>query len=229
MDLTTILQISESVGINDQRFIGQTISRNQRISTSEIVGVVPFAFELKPMNFLRYSESRQLLSALRVPDRQYEQYLNFKSTGWVNYITYRGDMTPLEIAASNFSNTSTAKNLIMVDIPSSVVAEDYVVRTGDFCQYGRFTYIATADVLRGNESSVTIPVHRNIIQNSIGNVSCVIGEHGETINFGEQTFDGVTFPVILREYPTYTLIPITNDSYIQWNGAFNAFENVVGT
>ena len=50
--LNTILAIAESVGINDQRFIGQMISRNQRISTSEIIGVQPFGFEMKPMNYL---------------------------------------------------------------------------------------------------------------------------------------------------------------------------------
>ena len=53
--LNTILSISESVGINDQRFIGQMMSRNQRISTSEIIGVQPFGFDMKPMNYLFYA------------------------------------------------------------------------------------------------------------------------------------------------------------------------------
>jgi len=57
MSLTNILAISESVGINDQRFVGQMVSRNQRITTSEILTVVPFAFEMKPMNYLYYSQN----------------------------------------------------------------------------------------------------------------------------------------------------------------------------
>ena len=80
--LNTILAIAESVTINDQRFVGQVLSRNQRISTSEIIGVQPFAFEMKPMNYLLYSQNRQLLSSLRAADREYEQYLNFGVTGW---------------------------------------------------------------------------------------------------------------------------------------------------
>ena len=40
MGITTILSVSESVGINDHRFVGQVLSRNQKISTSEIVTVV---------------------------------------------------------------------------------------------------------------------------------------------------------------------------------------------
>jgi hypothetical protein len=44
---------------------------------------------------------------------------------------------------------------------------------------------------------------------------------------GGSTYAGVTFPVILREYPTYTLVPMTNDSFIQWNGPFVAIEDVL--
>jgi hypothetical protein len=39
---------------------------------------------------------------------------------------------------------------------------------------------------------------------------------------GGDIYVGVTFPVILREYPTYTLMPMQNDSFIQWNGGFRA-------
>ena len=64
-NLTTILSISESVMINDQRFVGQIISRNKRISTSEVMTVVPFQFTFKPMNYLLYSQNRALLANLR--------------------------------------------------------------------------------------------------------------------------------------------------------------------
>ena len=78
--LNQILAISEQVTINDQKFVGQVVSRNQRISTSEILTVQPFAFEMKPMNYLLYSQNRTLLSQLRVADKATEQYLNFGST-----------------------------------------------------------------------------------------------------------------------------------------------------
>jgi hypothetical protein len=78
MSLTTILANSESISINDHRFIGQVLSRNQRIATSEILTVQPFQFEMKPMNYLLYSQSRSLLSILRTNDRQLEQYLKMQ-------------------------------------------------------------------------------------------------------------------------------------------------------
>ena len=136
--LNQILAISESVGINDHRFIGQVLSRNQRISTSE-----------------------------------------------------------------------------------------YIVKTGDFLQIDRYAYIATANVLRGVGSTVNIPVHRTIMTTLVSPLDAVIGQYGITTSLGGNTYIGVTFPVILQEYPTYTFIPMTNDSFLAWNGSFKAVEVVL--
>ena len=226
MSLTTILSVCESVGINDHRFIGQLISRNQRISTSEILTVVPFSFDMKPHNYLLYSQSRSLLNSLRIPDKALEQYLNFSTTGWVNYIKYQGDMTSLQIANCVFTTGSANKNLQLGSLPS-INEFAYIVKAGDFCQVGRYAYIATEDVQRGTGSTVVIPVHRNLITPVTANIAAVIGEFGTTIALGGDSYQGVTFPVILRDYPTYTLVPMTNDSFISWSGNFVAFESVL--
>jgi len=226
MALTDILAISESVGINDQRFVGQVVSRNQRISTSEIITVVPFAFEMKPMNYLLYSKNRSLLNSLRIPDKSLAQYLNFGSTGWVNYIAYQGDMTAGQITSCQWQTSSANKVLVLGNLPS-ISSALYVVKAGDFCQVGLYSYIATADVLRGSGTTVSIPVHRNLISTLGTPINAVIGQYGTTISMGGSTYTGTTFQVILRDYPTYTLTPITNDSFIQWSGTFKAFEVVL--
>ena len=225
-NLNTILSIAESVGINDQKFVGQMISRNQRISTSELLTVQPFAFEMKPMNYLLYSQNRELLSALRVADKSTEQFLNFGSTGWNSYISYQGDMSSAQIGACEWTSASANKTLVLGTLPS-ISSTAYIVKTGDFCQVGRYAYIATADVQRGSGSTVNIPVHRNLIDTLVSAVGAVIGQYGTTISLGGGTYTGVTFPVILREYPTYTLVPMTNDSFISWNGPFVAIEDVL--
>lgn len=226
MSLQNILSIAESVGINDQRFVGQTVSRNQRIKTSEILTVVPFVFELKPMNFLRYSQSRSILNGLRIADKALEQYLNFSTTGWVNYIKYQGELTSGQIASCQWQTASANQTLVLGNLPS-VASTTYIVRIGDFCQVGRYSYIATSDVQRGSGSTVNIPVHRNLITTLVSPVNAVIGQYGTTTSLGGSTYTGVTFPVILREYPSYALVPITNDSFIQWSGSFKAFESVL--
>lgn len=226
MSLNTILQISESIAINDQKLVGQVLSRNQRISTSELLTVQPFEFTMNPMKYLLYSQNRDLLSALRVADKATEQYLNFTNIGWLNYVAYQGDMTSGQIASCQWQTSSANKTLVLGSLPT-ISSGSYIVREGDFCQVGRYTYIATADVQRGGGSTVNIPVHRNLIDTLASPVNAVIGQYGTTISLGGTTYTGVTFPVILREYPTYTLVPMTNDSFISWNGPFVAIEDVL--
>jgi hypothetical protein len=224
--LNTILSIAESVGIEDQRFIGQMMSRNQRIATSEIIGVQPFGFEMKPMNYLLYSQNRPLLSSLRATDRQFEQYLNFGVTGWANYIYYQGDMTSVEIGTCQYQTSSANKTIVLGSLPT-MGATEYIVKTGDFLQIDRYAYIATADVQRGGASTVNIPVHRTIMTTLASPMNAVIGQYGTTQSIGGNTYTGVTFPVILQQYPNYTLIPMTDDSFIQWSGTFKAIEAVL--
>ena len=226
MSLNTILEVSESIAINDQKLVGQILSRNQRISTSELLTVQPFEFTMNPMKYLLYSQNRDLLSSLRVADKATEQYLNFTNIGWLNYVAYQGDMTLGEIAACQWQTSSANQTLILGSLPS-ISATDYIVKVGDFCQVGRYAYIATADVQRGGGSTVNIPVHRNLIDTLVSAVGAVIGQYGTTISLGGTSYTGVTFPVILREYPTYTLVPMTNDSFISWNGPFVAIEDVL--
>jgi hypothetical protein len=226
MSLNQILAISESVGINDQRFIGQVLSRNQRLSTSEVLTVVPFEFTLKPMNFLYYSENRDLLANLRYFDKALTQYLNFGATNWENYIWYQGDMNSGALASCQWQTSSANKTLVLGSLPS-ISSTSYIVRAGDFCQVGLYSYIATSDVQRGVGTTVNIPVHRNLLTPVTSPINAVIGQYGTTVSMGGSTYTGITFPVILREYPTYTLNPITNDSFIAWDGQFKAMEVVI--
>ena len=226
MSLQTILSVAESVGINDHKFAGQMLSRNMRISTSEILTVQPFGFTLKPMNYLLYSQNKAVLSSLRVADRITEQYLNFASTGWVNYISYGGNMTSVQIAATLVQTGSTGKTIILGSLPA-ITSTAYIVRAGDFIQIGRYAYIATADVQRGGTSTVSIPIHRPLLTTVSAPTTPVIGQYGTTAALGGNTYTGITFCVIVKDYPTYTLTPITNDSFIAWDGSFTAMEVVL--
>jgi hypothetical protein len=202
------------------------LSRNQRISTSEIITVVPFSFDMKPMNYLLYSQNRALLNSLRIPDMALQQYLNFGTTGWANYITYQGSMNSVQISACQWQTSSANKTLVLGSLPS-ISSGSYIVKAGDFCQVGLYPYIATEDVERGVGSTVDIPVHRNLITTLASPLSAVIGQYGTTVSMGGSTYTGTTFQVILRAYPTYTLMAYANDSYIQWSGGFSAFEAVL--
>jgi len=226
MSLQTILSVAESIGINDHKFAGQMLSRNMRLTTSEVLTVQPFEFMIRPMSYLLYSQNRVVLSTLREADRISEQYLNFGTTGWLNYIAYRGDMTSGQIAACEFQTATANKTIVLGSLPS-ISSSAYIVKTGDFLQIGRYAYIATADVQRGVSATVNIPVHRTVLTTLTSTMAAVIGQYGTTQTLGGSTYTGITFPVFLRDYPTYTLVPMTNDSFISWNGEFKAIESVL--
>jgi hypothetical protein len=109
----------------------------------------------------------------------------------------------------------------------SISPSDYIVKIGDYLQIDRYAYIATSNVQRGSGSIVYIPVHRTIMTTLISPMEAVIGQYGITQSLGGNTYVGVTFPVILTEYPNYTLVPMTNDSFISWSGTFKAIEAVL--
>lgn len=197
-----------------------------RISTSEILTTQPFQFGMKPMNYLLYSQNRAVLSALRVADRITEQYLNFGTTGWLNYIAYQGNMTGVQAAATQIQTSSANKNIVLGNLPG-IATSAFVVKAGDFIQIGRYAYIATADVLRGGGATVSIPVHRSLMTTVSVATNAVIGQYGTTAALGGSTYTGITFPVVLRDYPTYTLVPMTNDSFLSWSGEFSATEVVL--
>jgi hypothetical protein len=226
MSLQSILSVAESVGINDHKFAGQMMSRNMRISTSEILTSQPFMFTMKPMNYLLYSQNKGVLSALRVADRITEQYLNFGSTGWINYIAYGGDMSSAQITACQVQTSTAGKTIVLGNLPS-ISSSAYIVKVGDFIQIDRYAYIATASVQRGVAGTVSIPVHRSILTTVSSPVAPVIGQYGTTIALGGSSYTGVTFCVVAKDYPTYDLVPITNDSFISWTGAFSAMEVIL--
>lgn len=226
MALQNILSVAESVGINDHKFAGQMLSRNMRLTTAEVLTVQPFEFTIRPMNYLLYSQNRAVLSSLREADKISEQYLNFGNTGWLNYIAYRGDMTSAQIAACNFETSTANKTIVLGSLPA-ISSTAYIVKTGDFLQINRYAYIATADVQRGIGATVNIPVHRTILTTLTSTMPAVIGQYGTTQTLGGSTYTGVTFPVVLRDYPTYSLVPMTNDSFISWSGEFRAIESVL--
>lgn len=226
MALTEILAASESVTFKDQKIVGQVTSRNLKISASEYLSTQAFQFTFKPNSYLRYSQNRLLLSQLRVADKVTEQYLNFSSTGWVNYIAYQGDMTFTQIGSCQWQTGSNGMNLVLGSLPS-ISSTAYIVKAGDFCQVGRYSYIATANVLRGTTPTVSIPVHRSLIEPVASAIGAVIGQYGTTTSMGGTTYTGITFPILLTDYPTYTFSPIANDSYIVWDGSFKAYEAIL--
>lgn len=229
MSLQAIVAQSESFGINDHRVIGQTVSRSLHILTSEIMSAQPFSFTFKPHNYMRFSQSRQILQALRKEDRLTEQTINLAVTGWKSIIAYQGTLPNTAVLYVNSTPTETTFNWSATGLVSG--ATYTVFKAGDLVQWGRYAYYIVSDVtatVAAASSAVSgvATVHRTILQTVTSSTQMAFGERGIT-TVGGVPYAGVTFPVIVREYPTYTLKPITNDSFIEWDGSFSVMENII--
>ena len=226
MAITELVAQAEMFSINDQKLVGQSLTRNQRIFTSEIQTVVPFGFVFKPNAYQQYSLWRDILADLRYRDRSQEDYLNMAQTGWVNTIAYRGSLSSDQIDALVATSASSGKNLVLSSLP--VAAETLAIcQPGDFIQIGRYAYIATSQVLRGVGTTVTVPVHRALLNTITSSRQVVIGQYGTTESLGGNSYTGITFCTILRDYPQFTHMPMKDESFISWNGNFTALESVL--
>jgi hypothetical protein len=100
--------------------------------------------------------------------------------------------------------------------PAGWSPTQYLFRAGDFLQIGIYSYKVTSDVLRGSAGTVTFNLHRPIIGTpTIGTALTAVGSD-------------CTFYLLASQCPTYTLNPMTNGAFVQWDGDFVFIEDITG-
>lgn len=138
-----------------------------------------------------------------------------------NWATY-GGVSYTRIVMSAPANVSSPRLPVAVPaiftktVTTAVSATTVLFRRGDLIQpaNSRYPYSVTEDVLRGSNSTVTVPLHRAIITSE--NITVT----GQNLKIGNQ----VTWRVIVMGLPTYTLI---NRQRVQYNGDFELIEKVI--
>jgi hypothetical protein len=95
----------------------------------------------------------------------------------------------------------------------SVATTVVIFKPGDFLQLGIYSYKVTTQVLRGSGSTVSVTLHRPVIG---------------TPSVGTLTAVGVncTFYLLAESCPTYSLNPMTNGAFVQWDSAFVFREDI---
>lgn len=216
MSFQDIFEISQSITVNNQRTVGQQISRSGQVRVAEYLTAVPFVFTVRAHNFLYYPQARQILNSLEVTDRQLVNTVTFASPNLQWFTSYQGGLTYaqysiLQIASIPPANATTISIKNLPTVASSVV----VLKAGDFIQIGNYPYKITQNVLRGTASTIAVTVNRpiNIV--------------GLTINQVIKVGNDVTFSLLMEAYPTYTLNPMTNGAFIQWDSDF-VFREALG-
>jgi len=195
MSIQTIIDNATFITVDKRKVASQIITRSGRIKTAEVTNAVPYRFTVGMHEALLYSENRDLLEELDSLDVITEEEIDIGSTNTgLSYVTaYRGDGYTSSITVTSAS----ASNIVLST--GSASGSGTFLKKGDFIQLDtnyRYPYQVTADVA-WNGSSITVPIHRNFIEQSGYTVS------GKGILLGSD----VTWRVKMVAKPNYSIVP----------------------
>jgi hypothetical protein len=215
--MQNIFEISQSISVQNHRTVGQQVSRSGQMRVAQYLTAVPWVFTVKPHNFLYYPQARQILNELEVLDRQISQPVSFISKNLQWFTSYQGSMTLLQSAGLLLASLPPANSTVITIKGLPTISQySFLFRAGDFIMVGDYPYKVTQDVYRGVASTVQVYINRPIIYSSALIVD-------STIVVGNDVF----FTLYMETFPTYTLMPMTNGAFIQWDSDF-VFREAVG-
>ena len=201
MSFQTVFEIQQSMAVNNRRMVGQQVSRSGYMTVAQYLTAVPWVFTVTPHNFLYYPQARQIIHAIDNKDSQLPETITFSSSNLSWFTRYQGDVT-----APAFTLASTPAPNTQVLSMNVTAGAGYAFRAGDFCMVNGYTYKVTADVLRGT-GVASVPIHRPLIGTPASGTTVYVGNN-------------CTFTVVAEQCPTYTLTPMTNGAFVNWNDAF---------
>jgi hypothetical protein len=212
MSFQTILEVQQSLGVNNRRTVGQQVSRSGQIREAQYLTAVPWVFTVVPHNYLSYATSRQIIQTIDNLDRQLPETITFNTANLRWFTSYQGGAattpTTITLAATPAVNSQT---LQLANVPASTGA---VFKAGDFIMIGGYTYKITTDAFVAG-SLATVLIHRPVIGFPVA---------GDAVACG----NNCTFTVLAEKCPTYTLTPSPGSAFVNWDDAFVFREDIPG-
>ena len=191
MSFQTVFENQESMTVNNRRMVGQQVARSGFITVAQYLTSVPWVFTVTPNNFLYYPTARAIIQAIDNKDRQLPETITFNSSQ-LSWFTQRlGTATTATLNGAPTPNTQTL-----------ALNSNGTFKAGDFIMVGGYTYKITAD-----SAGSSVNIHRPLI----GTPSS-----GATVSIG----NACTFSVVAEVCPTYTLTPMTNGAFVNWDQPF---------
>ena len=214
MSFQTIFNIQQSMQVNTRRVVGQQVTRGGQIRTAQYLNAVPWVFTVVPHNFLYYPQARDVIQTIDNLDRQTAATISFNNQNLQWFTEYKGGLTTAQASALTLAAVPpTNSQTITIGNMPSVSALTVIFEPGDFIQLGNYVYKVTQQVLRGSSSTVSVNIHRPVIGTPATGTLTAVGKD-------------VYFSVYAEVCPTYTLTPMTNGAFVNWDEPFVFRENV---
>jgi hypothetical protein len=212
MSFQTILEVQQSMTVNNRRTVGQQVSRSGQIREAQYLTAVPWVFTVVPHNYLSYATSRQIIQTIDNKDRQLPETITFNVTNLRWFTSYQGGAattpTTVTLGATPAANSQT---LSLANLPASTGS---IFKAGDFIMIGGFTYKITEDVPYTG-ATATVSIHRPVIGSPVSGAAVACGNN-------------CTFTVLAEKCPTYTLTPSPGSAFVNWDDAFVFREDIPG-
>jgi hypothetical protein len=219
MSLQTIIDRAQTIEIDRRRIVGQTISRSQRIKTSERATAQPWKFTVTPPAYLKWADSRGVIEVIDGGDRVDEYTIKLSNTANTNYITaYQGKLTTGQL--NNLSISAVTTNTFTItDLPAiggTITSSTVLFSPGDFIQpaNSRYPYSVTSTVVRGVGTSTNVTLNRNVITSEAVTLT------GQSLKVA----NSCTWQVVISGLPSYQLTPM---QLVQYTGNFELIERIV--
>lgn len=191
MSFQTIFNIQQSMKVNNRRMVGQQVARSGYITVAQYLTSVPWVFTITPHEYLYYPQVRDVIQTIDNLDRQLPETITFNTSN-LSWFTQRlGTATTATLNGTPAPNTQTLN-----------LTSNGTFKAGDFIMVGGYTYKVTAD-----SAGSVVNIHRPLIGSPTS---------GATVSIG----NACTFTVVAERCPTYTLNPMTNGAFVQWDDAF---------
>lgn len=197
MSFQTIFEIQQSMTVQNRRTVGQQVSRSGQVRVAQYLTSVPWVFTITPHNYLYYPQVRDVIQVIDNLDRQLPEVIQFNSSKLSWFTAMRGTATTSVLAATPATNTQTL-----------TLTSNGTFKAGDFIMINGYTYKVTAD-----SAGTTVYIHRPLIGAPLS---------GTTVYLG----NACTFNMLAQQCPTYTLNPMTNGAFVQWDAPFVFRENI---
>lgn len=191
MSFQTVFEIQQSMTVNNRRMVGQQVARSGYITVAQYLSAVPWVFTVVPHNYLYYPQARDIIQSIDNKDRQLPETITFSSENLSWFVKMQGTATAATLNGTPVANTQTLS-----------LNSNGTFKAGDFIMVGGYTYKVTAD-----SSGSSVNIHRPLIGTPTS---------GTTVYMG----DDVTFTVVAEKCPTYTLTPMVNGAFVNWDEPF---------
>ena len=199
MGFQDIVNIQQSMTIQNRRIVGQQVSRAGYVTVSQYLTSVPWVFNIVPHNFLYYPQARQIIQTIDNLDRQLPDTIQFNTPQLSWFTAMQGTATTASLNGTPTPNSQT----ININSNGTFVA-------GDFISINGYVYKVTA-----NSTGSVISINRPLIGAPLSTAPVLLGNN-------------VVFTVVAEQCPTYDLIPMTNGAFVKWSGPFVFRAYVIG-